>query len=74
MRKHGFNVNFNSNCIFCFACSSFIELVYNIPFCSHVVSKKILVPCSFNLTCERDNAGHGEATINNARIIHVHIL
>ena len=70
MRKHGFNVNFNSNCIFCCACSSFIELV----FCRHVVSKVILVPCSFNLTGERDNAGHGEATINTARIIHVHIL
>ena len=40
-----------------------------IPLCKHVVAKVTLVPCSVNLTGERDTVGHGEVTINNARII-----
>ena len=37
--------------------------------CKHVVAKVTLVPCSINLTGKRDKVGHGEVTINNARII-----
>ena len=40
-----------------------------IPLCKHVVAKVTLVPCSVNLTGKRDTVGHGEVTINNARII-----
>ena len=40
-----------------------------IQLCKHVVAKVTLVPCSVNLTGERDKVGHGEVTINNARII-----
>ena len=35
----------------------------------HVVAKVTLVPCSVNLKGKRDTGGHGEVTINNARII-----
>ena len=37
--------------------------------CKHVVAKVTLVPWSVNLTGKRDKVGHGEVTINNARII-----
>ena len=40
-----------------------------IQLCKHVVAKVTLVPCSVNLTGKRDTVGHGEVTINNARII-----
>ena len=40
-----------------------------IPFCKHVVAKVTLVPCSVNLTDKSNTVGHGEVTINNARII-----
>ena len=40
-----------------------------IQLCKHVVAKVKLVPCSVNLTGKRDKVGHGEVTINNARII-----
>ena len=40
-----------------------------IQLCKHVVAKVTLVPCSVNLTDKRDKVGHGEVTINNARII-----
>ena len=43
--------------------SSIIQL------CKHVVAKFNLVPCSVNLTGERDKVGHGEVTINNAHVI-----
>ena len=33
------------------------------------MAKVTLVPCSVNLTGERDTVGHGKVTINNARII-----
>ena len=33
------------------------------------MAKVTLVPCSVNLTGKRDKVGHGEVTINNARII-----
>ena len=33
------------------------------------MAKVTLVPCSVNLTGKRDTVGHGEVTINNARII-----
>ena len=53
------------NCILsiAFVCCSIIQL------CKHVVAKVTLVPCSVNLTGKRDKVGHGEVTINNARII-----
>ena len=44
------------------------ELVI-IQLCKHVVAKVTLVPGSINLTGKRDKVGHGEVTINNARII-----
>ena len=44
-----------------------------IQLCKHVVAKVTLVPCSVNLTGKRDKVGHGEVTINNARIIYVSI-
>ena len=52
----------------------FISIVYRkciaiIQLCKHVVAKVTLVPCSVNLTGKRDTVGHGEVTINNARII-----
>ena len=40
-----------------------------IPLCKHVMAKVTLVPCSVNLTGKQDTVGHGEVTINNARII-----
>ena len=40
-----------------------------IQLCKHVVAKVTLVPCSVKLTGKRDKFGHGEVTINNARII-----
>ena len=40
-----------------------------IQLCKHVVAKVTFVPCSVNLTGKRDTVGHGEVTINNARII-----
>ena len=40
-----------------------------IQLCKHVVAKVALVPCSVKLTGKRDKVGHGEVTINNARII-----
>ena len=40
-----------------------------IPLCKHVVAKVTLVPRSVNLTGKRDKVGHGEVTINSARII-----
>ena len=40
-----------------------------IQLCKHVVAKVTLVPCSVKLTGKRDTVGHGEVTINNARII-----
>ena len=38
------------------------------------MAKVTLVPCSVNLTGKRDKVGHGEVTINNARIIHFKYL
>ena len=36
------------------------------PFCKHVLSKVILVPCSINIKqIKQDNVAHREATINN---------
>ena len=35
------------------------------------MAKVTLVPCSVKLTGKRDKVGHGEVTINNARIIDV---
>ena len=49
----------------CFA--TYLTLI--IQLCKHVVAKVTLVPCSVNLTGKRDTVGHGEVTINNARII-----
>ena len=43
---------------------------YIMPFCKYVMAKVILVPCSVK-QLKRDNAGHGEATINNAASVHV---
>ena len=40
-----------------------------IQLCKHVVAKVTLVPCSVKLTGKRTKVGHGEVTINNARII-----
>ena len=40
-----------------------------IQLCKHVVAKVTLVPCSVKLTGKRAKVGHGEVTINNARII-----
>ena len=40
-----------------------------IQLCKHVVAKVTLVPYSVNLTGKRDTVGHGEVTINNAKII-----
>ena len=51
------------------ACNSESIAKYIIPLCKHVVAKVTLVPCSVNLTGKRDQVGHGEVTINNARII-----
>ena len=45
------------------------DLLVIIQLCKHVVAKVTLVPCSVNLTGKRDEVGHGEVTINNARII-----
>ena len=45
-----------------------------IQLCKHVVAKVTLVPCSVNLTGKRDKVGHGEVTINNARIINEPLL
>ena len=45
-----------------------------IQLCKHVVAKVTLVPCSVNLTGKRDTVGHGEGTINNARIIRVYVV
>ena len=42
--------------------------------CKHVVAKVTLVLCSVNLTGTRDKVGHGEVTINNARIIVIYLL
>ena len=47
----------------------FVSVTLIIPLCKHVVAKVTLVPCSVNLTGKRDKVGHGEVTINNARII-----
>ena len=46
-------------------------MIYSIimPFCKHIVAKVILIPCSVNETGKTDSVGHGEVTINNARII-----
>ena len=38
-------------------------------FCKQVVSKVILVPCFITKQLNRDNADHGEATINNAATV-----
>ena len=46
-----------------------VHLLGNIPLCKHVVAKVTLVPCSVNLTGKREKGGHGDATINNARVI-----
>ena len=43
--------------------------LFIIPLCKHVVAKVTLVSCSVNLTGKRDKVGHGEVTVNNARII-----
>ena len=48
-------------------CIMFMSIIQ---LCKHVVAKVTLVPCSVNLTGKRDKVGHGEVTINNARIIH----
>ena len=40
-----------------------------IQLCKHVVAKVTLVPCSVKSTGKRAKVGHGEVTINNARII-----
>ena len=47
-----------------------LQFQFIIPLCKHVVAKVTLVPCSINLTGKQDTVGHGEVTINNARIIH----
>ena len=47
----------------------YLLLIGIIPLCKHVVAKVTLVPCSVNLTGKGDTVGHGEVTINNARII-----
>ena len=39
------------------------------PSWQHVVAKVILVSCSVTNQLKRDSVGHGEVTINNARII-----
>ena len=46
-----------------------LKIHYIIQLCKHIVAKVTLVPCSVNITGERDKVGHGEVTINNARII-----
>ena len=43
-----------------------------IPLCKHVVAKVTLVPRFVNLTGKRNTVGHGEVTINSARIIDRH--
>ena len=49
--------------------NTFLVHICIIQLCKHVVAKVKLVPCSVNLTGKRDKVGHGEVTINNARII-----
>ena len=51
------------------ACSLKNTKVIIISLCKHVVAKVTLVPCSVDLTGQRDKVGHGEVTINNARMI-----
>ena len=43
--------------------------MFIIPLCKHVVARVTLVPRSVYLTGKRDKVGHGEVTINSARII-----
>ena len=67
--KLQFHVLSRERTMFFFRCVVLSPFDSIIPLCKHVVAKVTLVPCSVHLTGKRDEVGHGEVTINNARII-----
>ena len=50
---------------FCFV----LSIRYIMPFCKHVVAKVIWFRVPLSKQLKRDSVGHGEVTMNNARII-----